>query len=185
MIVNTIVGDTNVAFFRALRDAGITAEKMPTVSFQLGENEIRALPVNHLKGDYAVCSYFPSVNRPENTAFVSKFQKRYGAHRLVTDVMESAYVAVRIWARAATEAGDVQPAAMRPALRGLQINGPGGPVRIDPDNQYAWKVVRIARIGERGEFKLVSSSEEPVAPIPFPPPRKREDWLRFLVGVQK
>lgn len=78
--------------------------------------------------------------------------------------MESAYVAVHLWARAATEAGDAQPAAVRAALRGLQTNGPGGPVRIDADNQYAWKVVRIAQIGERGQFKIVWSSEEPVPP---------------------
>jgi urea transport system substrate-binding protein len=185
LIVNTISGDTNVAFFRALRAAGITPEKTPTLSFHLGENELRALPVDHLKGDYAACSYFPSENRPENTAFVGKFQKRFGSHRLVTDAMESAYVAVRIWARAATQAKDSQPAAVRRAVRGLQMNGPGGPVRIDPDNQYAWRVVRVAQIGERGQFKIVWSSEEPVPPQPFPLTRKREQWLHFLAGLQQ
>jgi urea transport system substrate-binding protein len=185
LILNTISGDTNVAFFRALRAAGITPEQTPTLSFHLDESELRALPVDHLKGDYAAASYFPSVNRPENTAFVHKFQKRYGSHRMVTDAMESAYVAVRLWARAATEAGDSQPDAVRPALRGLQIDGPGGPVRIDRGNQYTWKVVRIAQIGERGQFKIVWSSEEPAQPQPFPPTRKREDWLHFLAGIQQ
>ncbi len=150
VILNTISGDTNVAFFRALRAAGISPEKTPTLSFHLGENELRALPVDHVKGDYAAWSYFPSENRPENTAFVHKFQKRFGSHRMVTDAMESAYVAVRIWARAATEAKDSQPAAVRPALRGLQINGPGGPVRIDPDNQYADR--RTRAVQDRLEF---------------------------------
>ncbi|MGH7224417.1 MAG: urea ABC transporter substrate-binding protein, partial [Gemmataceae bacterium] len=183
-IVNSIGGDTNVTFFRALRAAGITSEKIPTLSFRLGESELRALPVEHLKGDYAAWSYFPSINRPENTAFVHKFQKRFGGHRVVTDAMESAYVAVHLWARAATEAGDAQPAAVRPALAGLQTNGPGGPVRIDPTNRYAWKVMRVGQIGERGLFKIIQSSEEPVAPQPFPPSRTRAQWLHFLAGLQ-
>ncbi|HTU90039.1 MAG TPA: transporter substrate-binding protein, partial [Gemmataceae bacterium] len=155
-----------------------------TLSFRLGESELRTLPVEHLKGDYAACSYFPSVARPENTAFVHKFQKRFGDHRLVTDSMESAYVAVHLWARAAAKAGDAQPAAVRPALPGLQTNGPGGPVRIDPGNRYSWKVARVAQIGERGTFKIVWSSEEPVEPKPFPSTRTREQWLRFLAGLQ-
>ena len=184
-ILNTISGDANVGFFRALRAAGITPETIPTLSFDLEENELRTLPVDHMRGDYAVCSYFPSVNRPENTAFVHKFHKHYGDHRVVTDAMESAYVAVQLWERAATEAGDAQPAAVHAELRKLQTNGPGGPVRIDPDNQYAWKVVRVAQMGERGQFKIVWSSEEPVSPQPFPPSRKREQWLRFLSGLQR
>lgn len=185
LILNTLGGDDNVAFFRALRAAGITLQKTPTLSFGLGESELRTLPVDHLRGDYAAGSYFPSLNRPESTAFVHKFQKRYGDHRIVTDPMESAYVAVHLWARAAMQAGDAQPAAVRAALRGLQTNGPGGPVRIDPDSQYVWKAVRIAQIGERGQFKIVWSSEEPVAPQPFPPSRKREQWLQFLTEIPR
>ncbi len=185
IILNTLGGDANVALFRTLRAAGITPQKTPTLSFGLGENELRTLPVDHLQGDYAAGSFFVSLNRPESTAFVHKFQKRYGDHRIVTDPMESAYVAVHLWARAATEAGDAQPAAVRAALRGLQTNGPGGPVRIDPDTQYVWKAVRIAQIGGRGQFKIVWSSEEPVAPQPFPPSRKREQWLQFLTELQQ
>lgn len=164
LILNTIGGDASVSFFRALRAAGITPEKTPTLCFGVGENTFRTLPVDHLRGDYAAGSFFQSLNRPESTAFIHKFHKRYGDHRIVTDAMESAYVALHLWARAATEAGDTQPAAVRAALRGLQTNGPGGPVRIDADSQYAWRVVRIAQIGERGQFKIMWSSEEPVPP---------------------
>jgi urea transport system substrate-binding protein len=91
LIVNTLNGDSNAPFFRALRAAGVTAEKTPTLSFGLGENELRALPIRQMSGDYAAWSYFQSVHRPENTAFVHKFQARYGAHRTVSDAMESAY----------------------------------------------------------------------------------------------
>jgi urea transport system substrate-binding protein len=180
LILNTMSGDTNLAFFRALRAAGVTPEKTPTLSFTVGENELRALPIEQRIGDYAAWNYFQSVSRPENTAFVHKFRARFGAHRVVTDPMESAYVAVHLWARAATKADDTRPAAVRQALKGLRFNAPGGPVRIDAANQYTWKVVRLGRIGDGGQFKLVWSSEEPVPPEPFPPTRKRAEWLRFL-----
>ena len=183
VILNSINGDTNVTFFRALRAAGVTPEKTPTLSFCLGESELRALPTENLKGDYAACSYFPSVNRPENIAFLHKFQKRFGGHRLVTDAMESAYVSVHLWARAVTKGGDAQPSLVRPAFDGLQTNGPGGPVRIDPRSRYAWKVVRVGQIVDRGLFKIVWSSEEPVEPQPFPLNRTRNQWLSFLEGL--
>jgi urea transport system substrate-binding protein len=35
IILNTINGDANVAFFRALRAGGITSDKIPTISFSI------------------------------------------------------------------------------------------------------------------------------------------------------
>src|SRR5262249_19047663 len=40
LILNTINGDSNVAFFRALRDAGVTPKEVPAISFSVGENEL-------------------------------------------------------------------------------------------------------------------------------------------------
>jgi urea transport system substrate-binding protein len=185
LILNTISGDTNVAFFRALRAARVTPDKVPTLSFCMDENQLRSLSVEVMIGDYAIWNYVQSLNRPENAAFIRNFRARASSHRLVTDSMESAYVAVHLWGRAVKEANDSTAAIVRPALRGLEINGPGGPVRIDKASQYAWKVVRIGQIGERGLFKIVSSSDEPVAPQPFPLSRSREQWLQFLDGLQR
>ena len=95
-ILNTLSGVTNATFFRAMRAAGVTPDKTPTLSFGLTENELRALPIRQTIGDYASWNYFQSIHRPENTAFVHKFQARFGAHRVVTDPMESAYVAVHL-----------------------------------------------------------------------------------------
>jgi urea transport system substrate-binding protein len=180
LIINTISGETNEAFYRALRAAGITSENTPTISLTESADELRTLPVEQRIGNYAVRSYFQSIDRPENAAFVHKFQTRFGTHRVVTDPMESAYVAVHLWARAVTEANDTRPALVRQAIKGLRFNAPGGPMRIDPANQYAWKVERLGRIDQGGQFKIVWSSEEPIHPEPFPATRKRTEWLRFL-----
>ncbi len=45
LIVNTIRGDTNGAFFRALHVAGVSPEKTPTLSFTLNADELCTLPI--------------------------------------------------------------------------------------------------------------------------------------------
>ena len=58
VILNTINGDTNVAFFRSLRAAGISSTAIPTISFSIGESELPALNPSTCVGDYAVWNYF-------------------------------------------------------------------------------------------------------------------------------
>jgi ABC-type branched-subunit amino acid transport system substrate-binding protein len=82
IILNTINGDTNVAFFRALRAAGITAQKIPTISFSLTEEELTTLNAWDVVGDYGAWNYFMSIDRPQNHAFVRRFQAKFGQHRL-------------------------------------------------------------------------------------------------------
>jgi ABC-type branched-subunit amino acid transport system substrate-binding protein len=54
VILNTINGDTNIAFFRSLRAAGIDPGTIPTVSFSIGENELPALNPSRCVGE--LCS---------------------------------------------------------------------------------------------------------------------------------
>src|SRR5262249_51211479 len=77
-ILNTINGDSNTAFFRALRAAGVTPDRIPTISFSISEEELSGLSTKDLIGDYAAWNYFQSVERPQNQAFVKRFQDRYG-----------------------------------------------------------------------------------------------------------
>ena len=79
LIINTINGDSNIAFFRSLRTAGITPERIPTLSFSIGENELRNLDIT---GDYAAWNYFQSIEGAENRRFVKSFRNRYGPQRV-------------------------------------------------------------------------------------------------------
>ena len=105
VILNTINGDTNIAFFRSLRAAGICPTRIPTVSFSIGENELPALNPATCVGDYAVWNYFQTLGGSRNKEFVSAFKKKYGADRVVSDPMEAGYCAVKLWAQAVEEAG--------------------------------------------------------------------------------
>lgn len=180
VILNTINGDSNVAFFRALRAAGFTSAKLPTISFSLGEEELRRLGLSDMVGDYAVWNYFQSIESPENAAFINRFQARYGRQRVLTDPMEAAYVGVHLWANAVEKAGTSDTHAVRQALRGLHFAAPEGPVHIDAENQHLWKIVRIGRITPRGQFDIVYRSEKAVRPIPYPASRPPAEWDRLL-----
>src|SRR5262249_49694858 len=85
MILNTINGDSNVAFFRALRKAGYTSEKLPTMSFSISEEELSNLSAKEAQGDYAARNYFQSIDTPENQDFVRAFHARYGPDRILSD----------------------------------------------------------------------------------------------------
>jgi urea transport system substrate-binding protein len=179
LIINTINGDSNIAFFRSLRRA-ITPERIPTLSFSIGENELRNLDI---PGDYAAWNYFQSIERPENRRFVQSFRNRYGPQRVTSDPMEAAYLGVNMWAQAVAEAGSHQPAAVREALRHQSYNGPEGVVWIEPINQHTWKTIRVGRITNDSQFEIMYSSEKPIRPEPYPDTRSSREWDSFVDSI--
>lgn len=167
VIFNTLNGDSNVAFFKQLRAAGITANDIPTMSVSIAEEEIRGIGAEYMKGHYAVWNYFQSTDTPENKEFVKKYKARYGQDRVTDDPIEAAYFQVYLWAEAVKKAGSTDVDKVREAARELEFTAPEGLVRIDKENQHTWKTVRIGQVTEEGQFKELWSSGEPVRPDPF------------------
>jgi urea transport system substrate-binding protein len=180
LILNTINGDSNVAFFRELRHAGLTPDKVPTISFSIGEEELRHLNPAHMAGDYAAWNYFQSIDSRENREFVHRFRAKYGPQRVVTDPMEAAYIGVKLWAEAVAESGSERPAEIRRAMRNRSMAAPEGEVRIDPSTQHLFKTPRIGRILASGQFEIAWTSARPEAPLPYPRTRTPEQWKAFL-----
>jgi urea transport system substrate-binding protein len=185
MILNTLAGDRNVPFTRALRTAGVTADRLPTIHFSSSEIELRSLSARETAGNYAAWNYFQNLDRPENHAFVQRFRDRYGRQRVTGDPMEAAYVGVHLWAQGVEAADCDDPQAIRLALRGQSFCGPGGVVRIDPENQHTWKVFRLGKIVEDGQFEVIASSEEPIRPEPYAASRSPAAWNAFLADLQQ
>jgi len=184
VILNTINGDTNVAFFKALRAAGISPKMIPTISFSIGESELPSLNPSTCVGDYAVWNYFQTLDGPRNTDFVAAFRKRYGAERVVSDPMEAAYCAVNLWAQAVEEAGTENTDAVRKTILDQSMAAPEGVILIDPETQHAWRPVRVGRIRADGQFDIVWDSHRPVRPQPFPLSRTPAEWEQFLDALK-
>ncbi|HXW03215.1 MAG TPA: urea ABC transporter substrate-binding protein, partial [Nitrosarchaeum sp.] len=180
VILNTINGDSNLWFFKELRSRGITPQEIPTISFSIGENEIKQLDTVTMSGDYAAWNYFQSLDVQENQNFVNNFKAKYGNERVTNDPMEAGYVSVYLFAKAAELAVSDDPTIIRETVKGLTISAPEGIVGIDPKTQHTLKVVRIGKILENGQFKIVASSEIPIMPQPYPDYKSKEQWDSFL-----
>ncbi|MEX0717460.1 MAG: transporter substrate-binding protein [Planctomycetaceae bacterium] len=179
MILNAINGDTNTAFFRALRAAGVTSAAIPCLSFSIGEQELRTLNADDVAGDYAAWTYFQTLDTPANRDFVRRYHEKH-PQRPVTDPMESAYAGVMLWAQAVRETDGIEPRRVRRAMLSQRFESPGGEIRLDADTQHAHKTPRVGRIGSDGEFEIVWSAAAPVRPDPFPDTRTAADWLALL-----
>jgi len=180
VILNTINGDTNRAFFRALRRAGITPDKVPTISFSISEHELRALGGKEMVGDYAAWDYFMSMQGEDNDAFIKKFRARYGAERLTSDPLLAGYESVYLWAKAVQQAGSTDPAKVRVALRTASIETIGGELKLEPDTLHAWRPFRLGKIVEGSVFEVVWTSGSLIRPEPYFKSRTPAVWDRYL-----
>ncbi|MDD2761740.1 MAG: urea ABC transporter substrate-binding protein, partial [Methylomonas sp.] len=102
VVLNTINGESNAHFFKALRAAGLSDQAV--MSFSLAESELQAMPEAITAAHYAVWSYFQSLPGENNRRFVEAYQRRFGSGRATSDPVEAAYVSVKLWAQAVREA---------------------------------------------------------------------------------
>ncbi|WP_041722911.1 urea ABC transporter substrate-binding protein [Caldicellulosiruptor saccharolyticus] len=177
VVFNTLNGDSNVAFFKQLKDAGIDANTLPVMSVSIAEEEIKGIGPEYLKGHLVTWNYFQSVDTPENKEFVEKYKKKYGEDRVTDDPIEAAYIGVYLWAKAVEKAGSTDVDKVREAAKGIEFNAPEGPVKIDGDNQHLYKTVRIGEILENGQIRELWKTNKPVKPDPY---LKGYEWAQGL-----
>ncbi len=180
VILNTINGDSNIPFFTALRRAGITPDKIPSISFSIAEEELLYLNIKDIVGDYAAWNYFQSIKSEENRIFVRKFKQKYGQNRVTDDPIEAGYFGVHLWAQAIEKIGEEDVNLIREAMKNQSLNAPEGIVYLDPNTQHTWKSVRIGQIQDNGQFKIVWNSDKPIRPFPYPISRSKVEWEQFL-----
>ena len=166
VIFNTLNGDSNVAFFKQLKSAGLTPENYPVMSVSVAEEEVRQIGPEFLLGHYAAWNYFQSVDTPENKKFVEAFKAEYGEDRVTNDPMEAAYIMVYLWKQAVEKAGTTELEAVRKAAIGQEFAAPEGPVKMNV-NHHISKTVRIGEIKEDGQFEIVYATDGPVDPLPW------------------
>ncbi|MFA6015593.1 MAG: urea ABC transporter substrate-binding protein [Gallionellaceae bacterium] len=178
VVLNTINGDSNLHFFKALREAGISAQDMPVFSFSIAEAGFVQLPV--VENQYSSWSYFQSLPGEANARFVKAFRQRFGAERVIGDPMESSYVAVKLWQQSVLESRSFAPEVIASVVLNQSLPTPGGIVAIDSASGHAWRVARIGRTRSDGQIDILWESNQLLAPNPFPLYRTRESWERML-----
>jgi urea transport system substrate-binding protein len=170
VIYNTLNGDSNVAFFKQLKGAGLGPDRYPVMSVSIAEEEVKAIGTDFLTGHYAAWNYFMTVESEANTKFVEAFKAKYGDERVTNDPMEAGYISVNIWKQAVEKAGSegtpTDLEAVRQAAYGQTFEAPGGTVTMNP-NHHISKTVRIGEVRDDGLFEIVYATDGPVDPVPW------------------
>lgn len=165
IIFNSLMGDANRFFFKALQGAGLSTDKYLVMSAGVGEEEVFQIGPSLLEGHYAAMSYFQTLDSPANKDWVKAFQSKYGADRVVGAPEEAAYVMVRLWAQAVAAARSLDSTAVSNAAYGQSFAAPSGTVTVQP-NHHVTQAVHIGKVQADGQFEILMAKEA-IAPNPW------------------
>jgi urea transport system substrate-binding protein len=185
VIINTIFGDANLEFFKQLRAAGITSEKIPTMSLTIDEHELQKYGAEYMVGDYGTWSHFQSIERAKNKEFVTKVKKSYGNDYVISDAMEAAYFGVYLWAQAVKKAQTTNASKVIPALKNQAFDAPEGIVYIDDKSLHSWSFATVGKIRSDKQFTVLWNSDKAIRPVVYPFFKSKEEWEQLLLTWYK
>ena len=169
-IFTAVVGGSNVAFYKALKAAGITGDKQLLLTLAVTEDEMTGVGGENFAGFYSSMKYFQSLDNENNKKFVAAFKAKYGKDAVIGDVTQAGYLGPWLWKAAVEKAGsfDVDKVVAASETGTIELKtAPEGYVRLDA-NHHLWSKSRIAQGQPDGTFKVVSESPELIKPDPFP-----------------
>lgn len=178
-VFNVVVGGSLTSFFREYNSAGLTAETMPVMSMCVGEEEVKSIGAASLVGQLSSWNYYQTLDTPANAAFVADFKKRFGADRVTSDPMESAYTAVKLWQASVEKAQSFAVPDIQGAAGGVSVDAPEGTVTIDGENHHVTKTARIGKVAPDGLIQQVWESPQPITPDPY---LKEYPWAEGITG---
>jgi urea transport system substrate-binding protein len=167
VIFAAVVGGSNVAWFKQLNAAGVTAENQTLLTISVTEDEVLGIGGENLKGFVSSMKYFQSLDNPNNKAFVAAFKKMWGDKSVIGDVTQAAYLGPWLWRAAVEKAGSFDVDKVVLASPGIEVTfAPEGYVKVHP-NHHLWSKARIGKAMDDGQFAMIHESEL-IEPNPFP-----------------
>jgi urea transport system substrate-binding protein len=166
-VFNTLNGDSNVAFFKEYKSAGLTAAAMPVVSVSIAEEEVKSIGTQYLADQLTAWNYYQTTPGDANTKFVAAYKAKYGAEKPTSDPMEAAYTSVYLWKAMVEKAKSFDVEKVKAASDGISFEAPEGLVTVDGATQHVYKTARIGKIDSAGLINEVWNSGEPIKPDPY------------------
>ncbi|PWT73294.1 MAG: urea ABC transporter substrate-binding protein [Proteobacteria bacterium] len=167
VILNCVVGGSNVAFFKQLTAAGITGKDQTILSLAVSEEEVSGIGSENTAGTLTCMGYFQSLKNSANDKFVKAFRAKYGATRVTGDTLECGYISVHLWKLAAEKAKSFDVEKVVAASSELEIDAPEGKVKFHKSNHHLWKHARIGAFKPDGQVEMIYESAL-IEPNPFP-----------------
>jgi len=169
VIYAAVVGGSNVAWFKQLKAAGITADKQTLLTISVTEDEVLGIGGENLEGFYSIMKYFQSQDNPNNIAFVKAFKEMWGEDSVIGDVTQAAYLGPWLWKAAVERAGsfDVDKVVAESEKGDIELTtAPEGYVKLHK-NHHLWSKARVGKWNKDGQATVVYTSEL-LEPDPFP-----------------
>ncbi|MBK4737052.1 urea ABC transporter substrate-binding protein [Noviherbaspirillum pedocola] len=167
VIFADVVGGSNVAFYKQMKAAGVTAKSQKLLTLSVTEDELLGIGGENMEGFFASMKYFESLDNPNNKKFVSDFKAKYGANSVMGDVTQAAYLGPWLWKAAVEKAGSFDVDKVVAASPGLELKtAPEGYVKVH-ENHHLWSKTRIGEVQKDGQFKVIYESGL-IEPNPFP-----------------
>ncbi len=172
-VINTINGDSNIAFFKKIVALGLNSVNCTLVSFSLAEDELRSLPTKKLAGELGCWSYFMSLKTPQNKIFLKNWYNWLKTEsypgvikekRAVDSPIVLSYNGVYLWKKAVEKAGTFAVDAVREVLESgdISFDGPGGKITVQA-NHHCTKNIYLGETRGNGQFKILETFPQVVA----------------------
>lgn len=175
-VVSTINGDSNVPFYKEMRNQGVTPADVPVIAFSVGEEELRGTDTTPFVGNLSAWNYFMSLQNQENSKFKMMFANWVkennlpgGAARVTDDPMEATYVGIRMWKQAVEKAKSIDVDKVRVAMIGQTIAAPSGYMLAMDGNHHLHKPAMIGEARKDGQFNVVWQTKTTVRAQPWSP----------------
>jgi len=152
MVMSVLVGSGHLGFYNQWSAAGMKNEiPIASTTFGAGGAEIEIIKPEVANGIISCYGYYPTVDTPENKAWVQAVKKRYPDDTpLLTELSAFTWEGMMIWADAVRAAGSMDRIKIIEALEtGKSYIMPSGKVSIDPLTHHAIRDVFIADLQDK------------------------------------
>jgi urea transport system substrate-binding protein len=166
-VFNTLNGDSNVAFFKQYKDAGMACDTTQVMSVSIAEEEVGGVGVDNVEGCEVAWNYYQTLPGKVNKTFVDAYQGEYGKNKHTDDPIEAGYIGVYLWAQQVEKAKSTNVEKVKAATDGIKMDAPEGEVTMDAENHHLWKTARIGVINSDGLIDEVWNSGKPIEPDPY------------------
>ncbi|MBY3183105.1 MULTISPECIES: substrate-binding protein [Rhizobium] len=156
IITSTAGGAPNVTLTKQLRSSGVT---LPYGNLAVDEGTAKSMGTD-AKDIFLSASYVTGINSPENKAFLSAMDKKFGKElRTPNDLSVPQYEAIYLYKAAVEKAGSTDTADVLKALPDVSFTGPRGKISMNKQH-HAPLTMYLGQVKDDGSVAVVDSFKD-------------------------
>ncbi|MBY3229177.1 substrate-binding protein [Rhizobium laguerreae] len=156
IITSTAGGAPNVTLTKQLRSSGVT---LPYGNLAVDEGTAKSMGAD-AKDIFLSASYVTGIDSPENKAFLSAMDKKFGKElRTPNDLSVPQYEAIYLYKAAVEKAGSTDTADVVKALPDVSFTGPRGKISMNKQH-HAPLTMYLGQVKDDGSVAVVDSFKD-------------------------